>query len=75
MCLAIPGKVIDIEGTMGIVDYDGIKMEVRLDLVDVEVGNFVIVHTGFAIDVLSDEDALESIAIWKEIEEKANESQ
>jgi len=67
MCLAIPGKIIRKEGNLGVVDYDGAKVDVRLDLVDVGVGDYVIVHTGFAIEKLTEEDALESIELWKQI--------
>jgi len=67
MCLAIPGKLIEKDGDNGVVDYDGAKVEVRLELVDAEVGDYVIVHTGFAIEKLTEEDALETIALWKEI--------
>ena len=67
ICLAVPGKVIEINGDSGVIDYDGVRIEARLDLVDVSVGDYVIVHTGFAIEVLTTEDAEESIRLWKEI--------
>ena len=61
MCLAVPGKVIEIEGSIGIVDFNGVKREVRLDLVDAKIGDYVIVHTGFAIEKMDEKDALESL--------------
>ena len=67
MCLAVPGKVIEIKDSVGIVDFNGIKREVRLDLVDVKVGDYVIVHTGFAIEKMDEKEALESLEIWKEL--------
>jgi hydrogenase expression/formation protein HypC len=67
MCLAVPGKVIEIKNTVGIVDFNGVKREVRLDLVDVKIGDYVIVHTGFAIEKMDEKDALESLDIWKEL--------
>ncbi|MDY1591979.1 MAG: HypC/HybG/HupF family hydrogenase formation chaperone [Methanofastidiosum sp.] len=67
MCLAVPGKVIEIKDSVGIVDFNGIKREVRLDLVDVIVGDYVIVHTGFAIEKMGEKEALESLEIWKEL--------
>ena len=67
MCLAVPGKVIEIKDSVGIVDFNGVKREVRLDLVDVKVGDYVIVHTGFAIEKMDEKDALESLEIWKEL--------
>ncbi len=67
MCLAVPGKVVEIKEKIGVVDFSGIKREVRLDLVDVKIGDYVIVHTGFAIEKMDEKDALESLEIWKEI--------
>lgn len=67
MCLAVPGKVIEIKDSVGIVDFNGVKREVRLDLVDVNVGDYVIVHTGFAIEKMDEKEALESLEIWKEL--------
>lgn len=67
MCLAVPGKVIEIKDSIGIVDFNGVKREVRLDLVDVKVGDYVIVHTGFAIEKMDEKDALESLHIWQEL--------
>lgn len=67
MCLAVPGKVVEIKDSIGIVDFNGLKREVRLDLVDVKIGDYVIVHTGFAIEKMDEKDALESLEIWKEL--------
>ena len=67
MCLAVPGKVIEIKDSVGIVDFNGVKREVRLELVDVKVGDYVIVHTGFAIEKMDEKEALESLDIWKEL--------
>ena len=67
MCPAVPGKVLEIKNTVGIVDFNGVKREVRLDLVDVKIGDYVIVHTGFAIEKMDEKDALESLDIWKEL--------
>jgi len=50
MCIAIPAEVLEIrEGNVGLVDYGELQQEVRIDLVDVKVGEFVLVHVGFAI--------------------------
>lgn len=68
MCLAIPGKVISIEGTEGVVDFGGVKQKVRVDLIqELQVGDYVIVHTGFAIEKLEEEDALETLRLWEEL--------
>lgn len=60
MCLAIPGKIVDIKdnGENALVDFDGIQKEINLSLVkNAGVGEFVIVHSGFAIQKLTKEDA------------------
>ncbi len=62
MCLGVPGKVIEINyessPVMGKVDFGGIKREVCLEYVpDVKVGDYVIVHVGFAISKLNEEEA------------------
>ena len=70
MCLAIPGKVISIDGVEGTVDFGGVTQKVRIDLIqDLEVGDYVIVHTGFAIERLEEEDALETLRLWEELAE------
>lgn len=70
MCLAIPGKVISIEGSEGVVDFGGVRQRVRVDLIsDLHIGEYVIVHTGFAIEKLDEEDALETLRLWEELAE------
>ena len=54
-------------GNIGVVDYGDLKQEVRLDLVDVKIGEFVLVHVGFAIQRLSREDGLETREIFKQV--------
>ena len=68
MCIAIPAEVIEIkEGNIGVVDFGDLKQEVRLDLVDVRVGEFVLVHVGFAIQRLSSEEGLETREVFKQV--------
>ena len=68
MCVAVPAEVIEIkEGNIGLVDYGDLKQEVRLDLVDVKIGEFVLVHVGFAIQRLSREEGLETREIFKQV--------
>ncbi|HIH85852.1 MAG TPA: HypC/HybG/HupF family hydrogenase formation chaperone [Methanoculleus sp.] len=68
MCIAIPAEVIEIkEGNIGVVDFGDLKQEVRLDLVDVRVGEFVLVHVGFAIQRLSREEGLETREVFKQV--------
>ncbi|HXY88509.1 MAG TPA: HypC/HybG/HupF family hydrogenase formation chaperone [Candidatus Acidoferrales bacterium] len=69
MCLAIPAEVVTVEGNTGTVDFGGLLQEINLELVeDVKPGDYVLIHVGFAIEKLSKEDALETLAIFKELE-------
>ena len=68
MCVAVPAEVIEIrEGNIGLVDYGDLRQEVRLELVDVKVGEFVLVHVGFAIQRLSREEGLETRELFKQV--------
>ena len=70
MCLAIPGKIIqlNIEKRSALVDFDGIQQNVITALVlNPEVGKYVIVHAGYAIEQINEKDALEAIEQWKAI--------
>ncbi|MFQ6134627.1 MAG: HypC/HybG/HupF family hydrogenase formation chaperone [Nitrososphaerales archaeon] len=68
MCLAIPGRVVEQEGDHAKVDFGGgTSRVVNISLVHVEVGQYVIVHAGFAIQVLNQEEALRSLEAWKEL--------
>jgi hydrogenase expression/formation protein HypC len=72
MCLGVPGKVIEIyenNGTrMGKVDFSGIVKETCLEYVpEVEVGDYTIIHVGFAITKLDEESALETLALFEEL--------
>jgi hydrogenase expression/formation protein HypC len=66
MCLAYPGKVIQTNGKEGIVDFGGVKKKARLDLVKAKKGDYVIVHTGFAIEKVNRKDALMTIKLLEE---------
>jgi len=68
MCLAIPAKVVSIQEDKARVDFgEGVLREVNVTLVNVKVGEYVLVHAGYAIQVLSEEEALETIRLWNEI--------
>ncbi len=72
MCLAIPAKVVGIKGDDAQVDFgEGVLREVNVTLVDVKVGNYVLVHAGYAIQVLGEEEAQETLRLWNEILEAA----
>lgn len=70
MCLAVPMKVVEINetGEFGICELGGIQREVNLQLLDdVKVGDYIIVHAGFAISKLDKEAALETLRYLKEL--------
>jgi hydrogenase expression/formation protein HypC len=68
MCLAIPSKIVKIEDNMGIIDVEGVKKDVSLLLIeDPRVGDYVIVHAGFAIQKINDAEANESLKILREM--------
>ncbi len=68
MCLAVPGKVESIDFPFAIVDFNGTKKKVRIDLLDdLKVGDYVLVHVGFAIQKMDEEDVKELEEIWKQV--------
>ncbi len=70
MCLAIPGKIIEIDKNKehAAVDYgDGTKRKVNVTLVEVKVGGYVLVHAGFAIEVLNEKEAQETLDLFREM--------
>ena len=68
MCLGIPGKVIEINGFNAKADVAGTRRDVSLKLLDnVAVGDFVIVHAGFAIEKIDAQRALETLALMEGI--------
>jgi hydrogenase expression/formation protein HypC len=67
MCLAIPSKIVEIKDGLGIIDVDGVIRKVSLLLLeDPKVGEYVIVHAGFAIHKIDESAALESLTLLRE---------
>jgi hydrogenase expression/formation protein HypC len=75
MCLGIPGQVIEMYGAeglpMGIVDFGGVRREVCLAYVadEVDVGSYAIVHVGFAISLVDEDEALRTYEALKELDQ------
>ena len=68
MCLGIPARIVKIENGMGTIDMDGTQREVSLLLQeDARVGDYVIVHAGFAIHRVDEEEALESLKFLRQM--------
>ena len=68
MCLAIPARVMSVTGEKAQVDFgEGVLRDVNVTLVDAKVGEYVLVHAGYAIQKMDEKDALETLALWKEV--------
>ena len=70
MCLSIPARVESIDGEMAVVNVGGVQYNASLQMVeDVGIGDYVLLHTGFAIQKISEEEARETLALFKELED------
>ena len=68
MCLAVPLEVVEVKDNLATVSFGNTTREVNLDLMDtVAVGDFIIVHAGFAIEKLDKEEAEKTLALFKEM--------
>lgn len=68
MCIAAPAQIVEIKDNVATVDFGGVRQQAKLDLVgDLEIGKYVLVHSGYAIEVLSDQEAQESLEAWDEL--------
>ncbi|WP_026803713.1 HypC/HybG/HupF family hydrogenase formation chaperone [Aliarcobacter lanthieri] len=74
MCLSIPSKIKSIDKEMNscIVDTMGVERSASLDLIDqeVQIGDYVLIHIGFAMNKIDEFDALESLKVYQEIIDK-----
>jgi hydrogenase expression/formation protein HypC len=68
MCVAYPGKVLDIEGRTARVDFAGTVLRVNVGVVDTRPGDYVLVHAGCAIESMSEEKAMEILEIFSDME-------
>lgn len=68
MCLSIPAKIIDIQGETAKASIGGSIIDIGLQLIDdLEVGDYVLVHTGFALEKIDEKEALRQLQILKEL--------
>ncbi|KNY24927.1 HypC/HybG/HupF family hydrogenase formation chaperone [Pseudobacteroides cellulosolvens] len=73
MCLALPGKIIEIKGKTGLVEMLGVSREVSLELIkDYKPGDYVLVHAGCAISKVDEEEAIKTIELFNELKEMDN---
>jgi hydrogenase expression/formation protein HypC len=70
MCLAVPMKVVEREGDKGVAELEGVTREVALHFVDAQVGDYILVHAGFAIQKVDEESALETIELFRSMMEE-----
>jgi hydrogenase expression/formation protein HypC len=70
MCLAVPGKILEIEGDTARIDFGGITREANVILVpEAAVDSYVLVHAGFAIQVLNEAEAEETLSLLRQLAE------
>jgi hydrogenase expression/formation protein HypC len=68
MCLAIPALVMSVEGSKANVDFgQDVLREVNVSLVEAKIGDYVLVHAGYAIQVVEKDEALETLRLWNDI--------
>lgn len=69
MCLAIPSRVTEVGETEAVVDHGGVKKRVKLDLLaePVKVGDYLLIHTGFAIQRIAPDEAEETLKLFDEL--------
>ena len=69
MCLAVPLKITRIDGVNAIGEAMGMSREIRVDFIpEPKIGDYVIVHAGFAIERLPERQALEALEAWAEVQ-------
>lgn len=67
MCIAVPAEIIEIrENNVALVDFGNLRQETRIDLVDVKVGDYVLIHVGFAIQKVDRDEALETRELFRQ---------
>lgn len=69
MCIAIPGKIVSIEGIKAKIDFNGNTVDVNVGLIEPKVGDYVLVHAGCAIEVMTKEKAEELMDLFNDLEE------
>lgn len=69
MCIAIPGRVVSIEGSRARVDFKGNLVDVSIGIIEPQIDDYVLVHAGCAIEVMNKERAQELIDLFDELEE------
>ncbi len=72
MCLAVPGKILARQDMLATIEVGGVTRNVSVMLLpDAQVGDFVLMHAGFAVQVIDEEEAKKTLALFKELEQYA----
>ncbi len=74
MCLAMPAKILSIDGDEAEVDFGGAIRKTNVSMVDAKVGEYVIIHAGFAIQKVDEEEAKETLQLWNEFLDSSEEA-
>lgn len=69
MCVALPGKVVSIDGNIAEVDFSGNRLRAHTGIIPVKTGDYVLVHAGLVIQVMKQQEALEMIDLFEELGE------
>lgn len=69
MCVAAPGRVIEINGDTAVIDYNGNKVNANKGIIDTKIGDYVLVHAGLIIQVLPEDEAKNMLELFEELGE------
>lgn len=67
MCLAVPGKIVSINGDLAEIDFGGVIKKANIAMVEAQIGQWAVIHAGFAIEIMDEEEAQETIKLWNEV--------
>ncbi len=68
MCIAMPGKIVELDGMKAKVDFKGTVVNVNVGLIDAKVGDYALVHAGCAIEIMSKDKAVELSELFDSLE-------
>lgn len=69
MCVAAPGKIIEINGDTAVIDYNGNKVNANIGIIDANIGDYALVHAGLVIQILPDDEAENMLELFEELGE------
>ena len=70
MCLAVPLRIKELDGTDAVVERDGVSRKVKVNFIrEPKIGDYVMVHAGFAIERLPEEQAMDDLETWEELQD------